>query len=96
MHCFPRSRAGASELNQTINSTTAPDAPGDWAQREQEALDRSKLPAGVDESTFGALLASPLYKDLQEIENENDEIEEQAFVMLHAWAEDAKENATSE
>ncbi|XP_022079355.1 ankyrin-2-like isoform X25 [Acanthaster planci] len=35
-------------------------------------------------------------KDLQEIENENDEIEEQAFVMLHAWAEDAKENATTD
>ena len=34
-------------------------------------------------------------KDLQEIENENDEIEEQAFVMLHTWAEKAKEDATS-
>ena len=33
--------------------------------------------------------------DLQEIENENDEIEEQAFVMLHTWAEKAKEDATS-
>ncbi|XP_033644203.1 titin-like isoform X27 [Asterias rubens] len=34
--------------------------------------------------------------DLQEIENENDEIEEQAFVMLHTWAEKAKEDATTD
>ena len=33
--------------------------------------------------------------DLQEIENENDDIEEQAFVMLHTWAEKTKEDATS-
>ena len=59
---------GASDLNQTINSTTAPDAPGDWAQREQDAVDKSKLPPGMDESIFNALLASPLYKDLQDIE----------------------------
>ncbi|XP_030833415.1 uncharacterized protein LOC753555 [Strongylocentrotus purpuratus] len=60
---------GASELNQNSVNSWRPENPGDWAQRKEDGLDdKPDLPEGVNQAMYSALMASPFFTDLKEIE----------------------------
>ena len=61
---------GASELNETSVNAWRPETPGDWAQRKADGLDeRPDLPDGVNQAMYSALMASPFFTDLKDIED---------------------------
>lgn len=66
-YLHPITPTGANELNKSNGENLRPEAPGDWAQKGEE--DKHALPQGIDESVFSSMMESPLFKDLQEIED---------------------------
>ena len=57
---------GANELNKTNSDALRLEAPKDWAQKAEDS--KHQLPAGMNDSIFSSVLQSPLFKDLEEIE----------------------------